>query len=173
MKKFTFISLVAFLMACSQKPESGSSDFSSLDQDVSYHNQTESLTLDKAFSYTRVDMKANGDFAQSEAVWDDETGVGTKCSLTGTWAIPVPDAHSAEGNELVATITHVNGVALGTPVEKRYDLREVSYESLKWKPETVEDDADLVDMTNINYATYPEYDALDTGALAPDTFCDR
>ncbi len=166
MKKLALFSLLIVFTACSQQPGAGSSDFSSLDQDMGYHVQSEDTN--GVFSYTRMDLLANGNFTQTEAQWTSSTS-GKKCSLTGTWAMPTPDVNSAAGNELVITVTQINGAPVG-PLEKRYDLREVNANSLKVKYTA---DADLVDMTNVNEALYPEFSAVDTSALTDDTFCSR
>ncbi|WP_374078999.1 hypothetical protein [Bdellovibrio bacteriovorus] len=169
MKKFIIISFsVVVVAACGQKSGTGSLDLGSLSEDFSYHAQSESLQTGE-FSYARVDLKANGDFEQSEALWTTAPNTGTKCSLKGTWTVPVTDVESTTGNELVVNVTEVNGVVLGTPVEKRYDLSELSADSLKLR---FSSGGDVVDMTNIDYVTFSEYSSVSAG-LTDDTFCNR
>lgn len=168
MKNFIVISFsVVVLAACGQKSGTGSLDLGSLSEDFSYHSQSESLQTDE-FNYARVDLKANGDFEQAEATWTS-AGVGTKCSLKGTWSVPLTDVNNATGNELVVNVTEVNGVVLGTPVEKRYDLGELSTDSLKLR---FSSSGDFVDMTNIDLVAYSEYTSVST-SLSDDAFCNR
>lgn len=169
MKKFIALSFsVLSLMACAEKSGMGSLDLGSLSQDLSYHAQSESLQTGE-FNYARADLKANGNFEQSEAVFTTSTS-GTKCSLKGTWRVPISDVNSTAGNELVVTVTEINGVVLGTPIEKRYDLRELSADSLTLK---FSSEADPVDMTNINHVTYPEYALVNPASLNYASFCNR
>ncbi len=169
MKKFrmfmTFSAL--FLISCNQTVGSGELDLGSLSEDATFHNQTETGTSSGSeFHYVKMDLKANGDFEQTEALFD-QTGSGTSCLLKGTWAVEPGTVDSEVGNELVVTVTELNGGAVA--LEKRYDLRELSYQSLKYK---WNENSDLLDLTNTLYADYPEYTAAQAG-LVTDTFCNR
>ncbi|KYG63037.1 hypothetical protein AZI87_16310 [Bdellovibrio bacteriovorus] len=168
MKKLIIISLLA-LAGCSQKVGSGELDLGSLSEDITYHSQTESTQTAGSFNYVQMELKVDGTFTQSEAEWTSPA-VGKKCSLSGTWTAPVTDPTSEVGNELVLNVTHVNGGALGTPVEKRYELKELTADTLKVVYNV---GADEVDMTNVNYVTYPEYSSAATGSFMDDTFCNR
>lgn len=159
---------VVAISACNQTVGTGALDLGSLSQDISYHEQTES-TVDGSFSYARIDLKANGTFTQTEAQWTTPT-VGKKCDIEGTWVASTPDANSSAGNELVITVNKINSVTLGTPIEKRYDLRNLSASSLIVKYTAT---SDVVDLTNIDDVTYPEYNAVNPVSLTYDTFCDR
>ncbi|UOF02613.1 hypothetical protein [Bdellovibrio reynosensis] len=170
MKQYIILSAMVLLSAsCNTTGTSGSTDLGSITNDVSYHTQNENPEVDGEYSYAKIELKANNDFEQSEAIFTGPTS-GTKCTLTGTWAIPTPDVTSEVGNELVATITHVNGVALGTPVEKRYELSELSTDTLKVK---YTEESEEVDLTNVDHVTYTEYSEVDTTALTDNTFCNR
>lgn len=165
MKKFraALILSVLFLAACNNKAGSGELDLGSLSEDITYQSQSEDAG---GFHYVSMELKANGDFEQSEGLFDSD-GVGTKCSLKGTWAVSEGTVDSEVGNELVITVTELNGG--GVSLEKRYELSEVSIDSLRLKLEAA---GSVVDLTNSNYVSYPEYQAAQTG-LVTDAFCDR
>ncbi|UXR65024.1 hypothetical protein EZJ49_02015 [Bdellovibrio bacteriovorus] len=165
MKKFrtALILSVLFLAACNNKAGSGELDLGSLSEGITYQAQNEDAGN---FHYVSMDLKANGDFEQVEGLFDSG-GAGSKCSLKGTWAVSQGAVDSEVGNELVITVTELNGGAVS--LEKRYELGELSAESLRVKLEAA---GSVIDMTNANYVSYPEYQAAEAG-LATDTFCDR
>ncbi|KHD89361.1 MAG: hypothetical protein OM95_04050 [Bdellovibrio sp. ArHS] len=168
MKKSILISLLVFA-GCSQKVGSGELDLGSLSEDSTYHLQTESSESAGHFNYVQMELKADGTFTQSEAEWSAPSS-GKKCLLTGSWTVPVTAPTSEVGNELVLTVTHVNGGALGTPLEKRYELKELTSDTLKV---VYTADSDEVDMTNVNDVTYPEYEATTPTSFVDDSFCNR
>lgn len=165
MKKLILIPVLVIAAGCSLKT-SGELDLGSQIGDQSYHVQSESLTSGD-FSYVRMDLESNGSFKQTEATWDTSSS-GSKCVLEGTWEVPDVDVNGSAGNELVVSVTAVNGNPV--TLEKRYDLRELSVDSVKVKYAA---DESVVDMTNTDYVEYPEYSALNTSSLTDDDFCDR
>lgn len=158
---------VLILISCNQNVGSGQLDLGSLSEDTTFHSQTETGTSSGTeFHYVKMDLKANGVFEQTEAQFD-EAGVGTTCVLKGTWDVEAGTVDSEVGNELVLQVTELNGGAVA--MEKRYDLRELSYQSLKFK---FNESASVSDLTSTQYVNYSEYAAAQ-GGLVVDTFCDR
>lgn len=158
----TFLILVSSLaiMSCSPNAGSGGIDLGSLSGDTRFHEQTETAVSGGTdYSYVWMELKSDQSFEQSEALFN-QAGTGTKCSLKGTWDI--------DAGVLVISVTEVNGGAVTK--EKRYDLSQLSSQTLKVKLDTLAADRDL---TNTDYVTYPEYAALNTAGLSVDTFCDR
>ena len=159
LQTFLFLTCGAVL-SCSPYAGSGGVDFGSLSGDSRFHEQTETaVSGGSEFSYVWMELKADQSFEQSEALFN-QAGTGTKCSLKGTWAL--------SSDRLVITVTELNGAVVTQ--EKRYEISQLSSQTLKLK---LEETAGERDLTNTDYVTYPEYAAVNTAGLTPDAFCDR
>ncbi|MNK07411.1 hypothetical protein D3C87_253250 [compost metagenome] len=158
--------------ACSQTPGAGGSDFSSTDGDITYHNYAvlnDPSLGDGAFTYIKIEMKQDQTFTQEEYISEDGV-TGKSCKIAGTWDLPSPDESSTTGPELVVNLTTVNGSA-PTTATQHYDLKVLSYETLKMRLPSESADSDL---TNKVYVPeYSELQPVNLGAFTPDTFCDR
>jgi hypothetical protein len=169
----TFLIIVSLgaslgLMSCAPDAGSGGTDSSSLSGDVSFHEQTENaVTNGTDYSYVWMKLNSDQSFEQSEALFN-QAGAGTKCSLKGTWTLVAGDVNAGTGNELVISVTELNGGAVTKEI--RYDLSQLSSQTLKLNLSTSSINHDL---TNTDYVTYPEYAALNTAGLSVATFCDR
>ncbi len=168
MKKIVLVlGLIAVCAGCSRKAGSGGVDFSSLDGDITYHTY-EKVTVDggtaQAFEYLSIDMKQNQDFALKQYISTDGS-TGKSCELLGTWEYPSPTEEN--GTVLRVHVTSLNGGAV--TLTKDYDLRVVSYDSLRLK---LDPEAQVVDLTNkMITANYPELSGVNLSSFTADTFC--
>jgi hypothetical protein len=165
----TFLIMTSLvLMSCSPNADSGGIDLGSLSGDTRFHEQTETaVSGGTEYSYVWMELKSDQSFEQSEAIFN-QAGAGTKCSLKGTWTVVPGDVNAGTGNVLVISVTEVNGGAVTQ--KKRYDLTQLSSQTLKLN---LSASTSVRDLTNTDYVTYPEYASLNTAGLSVSAFCDR
>lgn len=161
------LGLVAACGGCSRQAGFGGVDFSSLDGDITYHSY-EKVTVDggtsDAFEYISIDMKQNQDFALKQYASPDGS-TGKSCEILGTWEYPDPTDEN--GSILRVHVTSVNGGAVTET--KDYDLRVVSYDTLRLK---LDPGSQVLDLTNKVITTdYPELSGVNLSSFTAETFC--
>ncbi|WP_413557822.1 hypothetical protein [Bdellovibrio sp. HCB209] len=160
MKKSLVVTFIVFLAACSNDLGSGSADFGSLSQDVTYHDLQEGLLTDDGDSlsiYNKIFLKADGSQFSYQSV-RYVNGTPTKCEMTGSWDVEGGDVTSSGENEMVASVT--GGTV--SPKTIRFPLREVNFNTLKLQLNS--GDSTATDLTNVDLTPLqvPDYSSAGT-----------